>query len=150
MFTASVEVLLGVTLLIVAVLHVNLGAWLRHFALRELRDDPSDFIARHVMRSIPSITRPHEFVLGGFLSAYGLLKGSVVLAVLRHHRRVAIAGAIIFTFIALAAFAVLVHHPTLPRAVFGVLDLAVAVVMWREALSLHHRHVRAEAARKAT
>jgi uncharacterized membrane protein len=142
-------VILGVTLLVVALLDVNVGAWIRHLALRELRDDPSDFIARHILRSIPSVTRPREFVLGGFLAAYGVLKGGVVLAVLRHHRRVAIAGAIIFTLVALAAFGVLLHHPSLARGILGVLDLAVAVVMWREALSLHHRHMRAEAARKA-
>ena len=139
--TATIEVLLGIGLVCLAVMDISVGTWVRHLALRELRDDPSDFISRHLLLTVPALSQTREFILGSFAAVYGLLKGSVVLAVLRHHRRAAIAGTALFTVIAVATLVVLMRDPTFPRGILGVLDIAVAVVMWREALSLRHHAV---------
>jgi len=120
---------------------VNIAAWAQRVALHELQQDPGDFIARHVIASLRSLTHLHEVVDGIVVALYGALKGGVVLAVLRHHHRVAIFGAVLFTLVALAAAIVLLRHPTPLRAALGVLDIAVAFVMCREALSLR-RHIR--------
>lgn len=140
--TAVFETAAGIALLVFGILNINVGTWIRHFALRELQQDPGDFIARHLIAGVPAFTRVHEVVVGAVLAVYGTLKGGVVLAVLRHHHRVAIIGAAVFTLVALAAAFVLFRHPTPFRGVLGVLDVAVAVVMWREALSLRRHATR--------
>jgi uncharacterized membrane protein len=137
--TATLEVVLGIGLLVLAILDVNVRTWISHFALGELHEDPGDFVARHLMTTVPSLSREREFLFGGLVAAYGVLKGGVVLAVLRHHRRVATAGTVLFTLVALLAAVVLLRDPSPARAVLGALDVAVAVVMWREMLSLHRR-----------
>jgi len=137
---ALVEVAIGASLLGLGIFHVNIGTWAQRLALHELQQDPGDFIARHVIASLRSLTHIHEVVDGIVLTLYGALKGGVVLAVLRHHHRVAIFGAALFTLVAFGAAIVLFRHPTPLRAVLGVVDIAVAFVMCREALSLR-RHV---------
>lgn len=121
---------------------VNIGTSIRHAALRELQQDPGDFVSRHIIAGFPALTRVNEIVVGVLLAAYGALKGGVVLAVLRHHHRVAIVGAVVFTLVALGAAFVLFRHPTPIRAALGLLDVAVAVVLWREALSLRRHALR--------
>jgi uncharacterized membrane protein len=138
---AVIEIAAGIALLILGILNFNIGTWVRHWGLRELQGDPGDFVARHLLAAFPALTRTHEVVDGAVVAAYGVLKGGVVVAVLRHHHRVAIFGAFLFTLVAFgAAFALLLHLTTL-RVVLGALDVAVAFVMVREALSLR-RHAR--------
>lgn len=138
---AALEIGAGLTLVILGIIHINIAAWARHLAMRELQQDPGDFIARHVIASFYTLTRVREILDGAVLAVYGALKAGVVLAVLRHHHRVAIFGAVLFTLVAVGAAIVLFRHPTAVRAVLGVLDVAVAVVLCREALSLRH-HMR--------
>jgi uncharacterized membrane protein len=138
---ALAEVAIGLSVLGLGVVHVNIGTWAQRVALRELQQDPGDFVARHVIANLRTLTHLHEVVDGTVLALYGALKGGVVFAVLRHHHRVAIIGAVLFTLVALGAAVVLLRHPTALRAILGVLDVAVAFVMCREAASLR-RHVR--------
>jgi len=136
------EIGIGLVLVGLGIAHFSIASWAQRLALHELQQDPGDFIARHVIANLRSLTHLHEVVDGSVLALYGALKGGVVLAVLRHHHRVAIFGAVLFTIVALGAAFVLLRHPTAVRLVLGVLDVAVAFVMCREALSLR-RHVRA-------
>jgi uncharacterized membrane protein len=133
---AGIEIAAGIALLFLGIFDVNIGGWVRHLASRELQADPGDFIARHVIANIHAITRVHEVLDGAVLALYGALKGGVVGAVLLHHHRIARFGAVLFTVVALAAAVVLLGRPTAFRAALGALDLAVAVVMIREAMAL--------------
>ena len=133
---ATVETAAGLALLAFGIASINFGSFIRHLALHELQQDPDNFLARHLIVGLPALTRLREIIVGGTLTLYGALKGGVVLAVLRRHHRVAIFGSVLFIIVALGAAFVLLLHPNVVRAVLGLLDLAVAVVMVREALSL--------------
>ena len=132
---AAFEIAAGVLLLIVRFAHVDVAHVVSTLAAHELRQDPTDYLARHATLTAPSAVA-RAASIGALLIAYGALKAGLIVGVLRRYRRLVFAGAAVFAVIALAAFAVLVTHPTVLRVGLGLLDVAVAVVVILEARDL--------------
>lgn len=136
------EALGGLLLLVAGITHHDLVAVLHRAALRELHEDPSDFLARHLLglRSGRRLSAGKEVVSGAFLIAYTGVKAGVIIGILQRSRLMIQLGAVVFTLLSAAAMVALLRHPSLLGSLVVVLDLAVAVVVIREArraLRLH-------------
>jgi uncharacterized membrane protein len=73
-------------------------------------------------------------MIGVGFALYGALKGAIAIAILRRRRRAAEAGAIVFTSVAIGTLVVLLAHVSVLRVALGVLDVAVAAVVWNEVI----------------
>ena len=135
---ATFEILGGVLLLVARFGHVDLVHVIGTLAAHELRQDPGDFVARRA-NVVARDVGPRAGVIGAVLVAYGVLKGGLIVGVLRRYRTFVFVGAAIFVVIALSGFVVLVTHPTALRVLLGFLDIAVAAVVTLEARDLSRK-----------
>lgn len=129
----AVELAVGVALVLAALTHHDVTALVRGAAHRELREDPADFVARHALALVHPIPLRQEGLAGIGVAVYALVKGVLVVAILRGSRRAAVIGAVAFCLVAAVALVVLVCRPSVFRVLIGALDLAVAAVVIREA-----------------
>lgn len=132
---SAVEVVAGAVLVVFALVRVDLAAVLHRAALRELAEDPADFVARHLLslRAARSLHPGREGVVGAGVLAYGAAKAALVVAVLRGSRRMVRVGAVVFVAVAAAGLVALLRHPSPAGFVLAALDLAVAAVVVVEA-----------------
>ena len=138
----ALELLLGGALLVAALTHHDLSGVLRNAAHRELREDPGDFTARHVLSVAHPISIGREALAGAAIAAYALLKGGLVVAVLQGSQRGAAAAAAVFAMLAAVAVVALARRPSPLRLLVGGLDVAVAVVVIADARTLRRSPTR--------
>lgn len=129
------EGLVGVVLLVSGLVHQDLAGTIRVAAGRELRADPGDFVARHVVHAgaLAGLHPHRELALGALVTAYAAIKAVLVIAILREARTVVRVGAVAFAAIAATTLVVLVRDPTPARTAVAALDAAVAAVAIIEA-----------------
>jgi len=106
---------------------------LRSGAHRELREDPGDFTARHVLSVARPVPLGREALAGAAVLAYALVKGAIVAAVLQGSHWAATVGSAIFLLIAAVGVVALLSDPSPTRGFIATLDVAVAVAVAHEA-----------------
>ncbi len=113
------ELLSGVFFLVVS--PDRLSRWVERLTAPELREDPNDFVAKHLFHWAQGFTKAAAVFAGLYLLAHGIIKLVLVLAILRDHLW-AYPGLIIVT----AGFAVYqMYHIVAVRPTFGFVALTI-------------------------
>lgn len=115
-----------------------------HLTHSELRQDPHDFLATHIMHLGQNLAAGHNTFAILFLLTHGLIKIVLVVALLRNLR-----WSYPFALVTLGLFVIyqvyqLVVRPTFGMVFLTVLDAVIIWLVWREWGAYKLRHTQSE------
>jgi uncharacterized membrane protein len=125
-----VELIVGLPLLFLHPAQVD--ALAQSITAEELTEDPHDAIAHLILNGTGNLDARLSFVTAVYLVIHGLVKVTIILAMIRGSARV-----YPWALAALAAFLVwqaveLILHPSIGVAVLTLLDALIIALTWRE------------------
>ncbi|MGH2719436.1 MAG: DUF2127 domain-containing protein [Actinomycetota bacterium] len=137
------ELLVGVALLVVT--PASLSHLVRSLTAHELAQDPTDFIARHLVNAASHLSRASTLYGGIYLLIHGAAKGALVVLVLLNKLWAYMAMIVLLGLFIVYQLAQIADKPGFALIFLTAFDGLVAILTWRE-YRARRRAVEAQAA----
>jgi uncharacterized membrane protein len=124
------EVIGGLLLLIIRPEHIV--GWARDLTVSELKEDPHDFIANHIVHWANSYTKQVAIFAAVYLLLHGVIKVVLVFEVLRNHLWAYLALVIVTFVFVIYQVARIIEKPTLSFVLLTLFDVIVIGLTTRE------------------
>lgn len=124
------EIIGGLLLFIVK--PASIAAWVAYLTQHELSQDPSDFVASHVLHSAQTFAAATSLFAGLYLLTHGITKIILVVEILRGHLW-AFRGMVVFLGVSIAyQLYRIMHRPSWSLALLTLFDVLVAYLTLKE------------------